>query len=70
MDVIMKYNNEFVLGDINHDGKIDIVDVTNITNYILNKNHDSFYEAEADINQDGVISIADVTSLVNQILSK
>lgn len=70
MDVIMKYSNEFVLGDVNHDGKIDIVDVTNITNYILNKNHGSFYEAEADVNQDGVISITDVTYMVNLILSK
>jgi hypothetical protein len=70
MDGLMKYSNEFVLGDVNHDGKIDIVDVTNITNYILNKNHGSFYEAEADVNQDGVISITDVTYMVNLILSK
>lgn len=70
MDKQMNYKNEFVLGDVNHDGKVNIVDATSVTSYILNQKPNSFYEAEADINQDGEISITDVTSIVNMVLGK
>ena len=70
MDEQMNYKNEFVLGDVNHDGKVNIVDATSVTSYILNQKPNSFYEAEADINQDGEISITDVTSIVNMVLGK
>ena len=68
MDEQMKYKNEFVLGDVNHDGNINIGDVTGVVSYILGQIPHNFYEAEADVDQDGVISITDVTSIVNMIL--
>ena len=68
MDEQMNYKNEFVLGDVNHDGGIDIGDVTSAVNYILDKIPNNFYEEEADIDQDGEISISDVVSIVNMIL--
>ena len=68
MDEQMNYKNEFVLGDVNHDGDINIGDVTDVVSYILGQMPNNFYEAEADVDQDGVISITDVTSMVNLIL--
>lgn len=68
MDEQMNYKNEFVLGDVNHDGDINIGDVTSVVSYILGQMPNNFYEAEADVDQDGVISITDVTSIVNMIL--
>lgn len=60
-----------ILGDVNKDGDINIVDVTAMVNIILNQDNEQPYifdHEAADMNGDGEINIVDVTLLVNFIL--
>ncbi|MBQ3959161.1 MAG: dockerin type I repeat-containing protein, partial [Muribaculaceae bacterium] len=57
------------LGDVNDDGEINVLDVTVLINYILNKNPQPFNIANANVNQSGEIDVLDVTALINIILS-
>jgi len=56
-----------LLGDINNDGNIDVLDVVILVNYILNG--DTSELDGADINNDDVINVLDIVALVNIILS-
>ena len=60
----------YIPGDVNHDGFVNISDVTYVISYILNKAPSPFYMNEADVNQDGWINISDVTAIINIILNK
>lgn len=60
---------EGILGDVNHDGRVTIADVTSLVNIILGTSASSDNN-KADVNGDGRVTIADVTSLVNIILGK
>ena len=53
-----------IYGDINQDGNINILDITNLFNMILNNS----YHETADLNEDGGLNILDVIILVNLIL--
>ena len=57
----------FEIGDVNHDGAINITDVTALINGLLN--HEIPCEICADVNGDTVINISDVTALINMLLS-
>ena len=59
---LLKLNS--ILGDINNDGVINVIDVVLIVNIILDQNEN----AEADLNNDGFINILDIVLLVNIIL--
>ena len=59
-----------MLGDVNHDGYVNMSDVTSVISYILNKAPSPFYMNEADVNQDGWVNISDVTAIINIILHK
>ena len=54
-----------VLGDINNDQIVDILDLILVVNYILLGN----YESCSDLNSDGLISILDVIQIINIILA-
>ena len=56
-------------GDVNGDGKVDIVDVTCITSHILGNTPTPFIEKAADLNNDNEINIVDVTAVTAIILS-
>ena len=58
-----------LLGDINSDNAISIVDVVGLVRYILGEQYDNFVVTAADINGDGNITIADVINLINIILN-
>ena len=58
-----------MLGDVNDDKIISIVDVTTLINYLLVDQAEPFNELNADVNQDHLISINDVTSLINLLLT-
>ena len=62
----LDYLNSAILGDINSDGIINILDVVSLINLIL-LNED--YIVNADVNFDGVINILDVVIMVNLILN-
>ena len=59
----------YQLGDVNHDGKLSIGDVTALINYLLSGSTDNACVICADVNADGKVSIADVTALINILLS-
>ena len=54
-----------LLGDVNNDGLINILDVVSTVNIILGMAE--FVDA-ADYNGDGVINVLDIVSIVNIIL--
>ena len=54
-------------GDVNHDGKIDIADVTTLISRVL-KGSGSACEYCGDMDSDGSLTIADVTTLINLCL--
>ena len=54
-------------GDVNHDGKVSISDVTALIDYLLGVNDDACATC-ADVTGEGNISIADVTRLIDMLL--
>ena len=54
---------EYELGDVNHDNKIDVNDVTAIQKYIVNIPLENFDQIIADVNCDGKITINDATAI-------
>lgn len=63
-------NTEYILGDANNDGEVDIADVSTIVSYITGRPIAGFNENAADINKDNEIDISDVVLLVDIILHK
>ena len=57
--------SDFILGDFNGDGVLDVLDVVGLVNAVLSGN----YSAPGDMNQDGTLDILDVVTLVNAILN-
>lgn len=58
----------YIPGDVNGDGKINVVDFTAIANYILGKSPTGFVERAADVNGDGKVNVVDLTAVANIIL--
>jgi CubicO group peptidase (beta-lactamase class C family) len=54
-----------VLGDVNQDGHINVLDIIATVNIILSGGYDNL----SDINADGLVNVLDVISLVNIILN-
>lgn len=57
----------YALGDVNHDGRVDISDVTTMISAVLGGG--DICIICADINGDSELTIGDVTSLINLVLS-
>ena len=55
-------------GDVNHDGIVNISDVTTLIDYLLNDA--TLAPVEADMNEDGAINISDVTLLIDYLLGE
>ena len=58
------YNYFPLLGDLNNDGVLDVVDIIVLVDIVLN----DIYSIDADLNENGVVDIVDIISLVNLIL--
>ena len=58
-----------VTGDVNHDGKLNIDDVTDLINYLLTKDESGICLTCADVYGDDKITIDDVTELINILLT-
>ena len=62
-------NNQGVLGDINVDGTVNILDVVIMVNFILDSQTPTDAEFTAsDLNSDGTLNVLDIVQLVNIIL--
>jgi len=58
------------LGDVNHDGTVDLQDVTALIAHLLGNVGGGTYFCEkcADVNSDGIVDLQDVTALVAHLL--
>ena len=59
---------EYERGDVNHDGVVNIADVTALIDYLLTDVGAA--PNEADVMVDGVVNIADVTALIDVLLAQ
>lgn len=59
----------FAVGDVNHDGSVNIADVTALIDYLLGSTN-GVCTTCADVDGQGDINIADVTTLIDILLSK
>jgi len=57
-------------GDVNHDGVVNISDVTALIDFILGGDSQGACVVCSDVNGDGVIDISDVTALIDLVLEK
>ena len=55
------------LGDINHDGKIDLVDLAIVAEKYNLQGTDEGYSQDCDLNNDGIIDIFDIVMVANKI---
>ena len=64
-------DNNIILGDINFDGIINILDIVGLVNIILgvNSNPEEEILYAADVNQDDAIDILDIVLTVNIVLT-
>jgi len=60
----------YELGDVNHDGKRSIGDVTALINYLLSGDENGICLICADVDENGSIKIGDVTALINLLLAR
>ena len=67
IEYILENYHDYTIGDVDHDGKLSITDVTTLINCLLNRNLMPCPFC-ADISGDGKINIQDVTSLINILL--
>lgn len=61
---------DYIIGDVNGDGEVDIADAVCIVNHVVGKSTSSFVDAAADANSDGDVDIADAVRIVNLIVGK
>lgn len=67
--VIPSSGPEFDLGDVDHNGSVDIEDVTLLISYVLGNNPDGFFADVANCDGEGAIDISDITALINRVLN-
>ena len=71
--IIGKIEPEFIIGDVNKDGQVNVSDVTTLISAILNSTTtietDHFNPAAANVNGDDAINVSDVTTLITMILT-
>ena len=60
VSVLLNQCNSVLLGDINGDGEVNLLDVQPFVDLLSSGD----FQAEADINQDGVVSLLDVDPFV------
>ena len=66
--VLSGSSHDYQAGDVNHDGALNIQDVTALINFLLNGG--GVCETCADVDGDEIIGITDVTTLISILLNK
>ena len=61
---------DYILGDVNGNDRIDIGDAVSIVNYLVGKESTKFVEKAADTNKNGRIDIGDAVTIVNFLVGK
>ena len=69
-EIVCADDNDFILGDINFDNEINILDVVNLVNFILGVTQpDNVEFYVSDINNDSNLNVQDIIILINLILT-
>ena len=70
LEVVTLFENTpaFDMGDVNHDGHVDIDDITALIARVLGDTSGVFYEEQANVDGQGGIDIDDVTALIARVL--
>lgn len=68
-EVVAFEKSDVQLGDVNHSGTIDVIDIGLVANYILFGDTNGFDCVAADFNEDGDINISDIGSIASFILN-
>ena len=55
---------DYLLGDVNRDGEVNIADVNTVIDFIVS----GMTPSVADVNNDGEINIADINAIIDLIL--
>ena len=67
------YNGEpavdFLLGDVNNDGEVNISDITKLIDILLDGTIDESLLQRADVNNDGEVNISDISKIIDIILN-
>ena len=63
------FPKQWIKGDVNNDGSVNISDINVIVSIILGAKVDSDTMLRADVNEDGTVNISDVNLLLNMILN-
>ena len=61
--------SEWLRGDVNNDGSVNISDINVIVSIILGSHVDSETMKRADVNEDGTVNISDINTLLSIILN-
>lgn len=67
-DVLLHSSENILAGDVNGDGRVDMVDVTLTIRHLTTTPSDDFPERAADVNRDSSLTAADIPLIVNIIL--
>ena len=62
-------SNDYVNGDINGDGVVDVSDYIGVANHILGVQQENFNEQAADVDGNGSIDVSDYIGIANIILT-
>lgn len=60
----------YIIGDVNGNGIVDIGDAVSIVNYLVGKESQNFVEKAADTNYNGLVDIGDAVTIVNFLVGK
>lgn len=68
-NVSITVTSDFIPGDVDGDGRVSIIDVTELIDYLLSGNSSAIDLEASDVDGDGRVSIIDVTELIDYLLS-
>ena len=61
---------EYLLGDVNNDKRINVLDITTTVEYIMRNNPPTFLFPAADVVKDAAINVLDITGIVGLIMDR
>jgi hypothetical protein len=59
-----------MLGDLNQDSIVNILDIVQIVNIILGDTPTQYQLEAGDLNADGIVNVLDIVNIVNMILDE
>ena len=67
MDYLNNDSPEFIFGDVNYDGNLNLIDILMVLDMIIGYGYEPY--PPADYNSDGIVDMADLDSLLQFIIN-